>query len=335
MTQLSRAALLGSIPENVIGMYKSSRYLSSGPAGEKSVIRVFEPKQSRPSVIIKAFPEETGARGVTDSELSVLTFLRKHSSTECELRFSAPVPSASFGQTGWRFTVQSVAPGQPLSELIFLRARRRRWDFLQHELCQCALLATTVPDILGRDLPSHKISADWYKIPSVIERCSETDELVALEAERQAQEGLCAHGDFTIENVFWDSTNEEAAVIDWGFPIQGVPRLYDAITLLLSALPALALEHREVSSEDDRLERQFEAAFFGIGPWAVATRAILRNISSNLPGPSTNVWREFLLSLAIRTNYFFWRQPGCGRQYARLLQYAVQHKQAFVCATAP
>ena len=118
----------------------------------------------------------------------------------------------------------------------------------------------------------------------------------------------------------------KVSVIDWELPMLGVPPFYDAFTFLFSSLPALDLEPVETTI-DDRLLKQFRAAFFGVGPWAVATRDLLRRV---LPGNSSGLWLQMLVCLLIRSNYLLWRQSAIGKKYFRLLEVAANHKEQFV-----
>jgi hypothetical protein len=264
------------------------------------------------------------------AQFRVLSILQSHVLKDQEPRFCAPVPIESFGEAGWSYTVETAVPGQPLSELIFLRSRGGRLDFLQNELSQCVEIVAKVPHVLKGSAATPEIDPDWTKIPGGVSLASGIEQTLAVEASRWSHEGLCAHGDCTIENVFWESGIKKASIIDWEHPIRGVPPLYDAFVLLLSSLPALALEYREIPSADDRLERQFAAAFFSTGPWAMATHQVLQHVCGNSPGAASDLWRQLLLSLVIRANYFLWRQPSLGRQYSRLLKFAAEHESLFV-----
>ena len=302
----------------------ASPYLSGNAEGQKTVIRFFKAGDSVPSLVLKGSRGE--GQAAIESESQILGFLQSRSTREGGLGFSAPTPLRSFEQGGWYYTMETAAPGHPLSELIFLRSRRRRMEILRHELSRCAQIAETIPHVLDGAITAHRIDPSWYEIPLGVNLDAPTKAEVRLASSRCEQAGLCAHGDFTIENVFWESATEEVSVIDWELPMRGVPQLYDVYTLLLSSLPALALEIPEITNSDNRLESQFRAAFFGTGPWAMATREILERTSA----ASDNPWLELLMFLVIRSNYFLWRQPALGREYSRLLQFAAEHKKSFV-----
>ena len=303
-----------------------SQYLSFSAESEKATIRTFKTRDSELGVILKGSP--TGGLGekALVSEFQFLGFVRSRLSEQEVARFFVPIPITSFEHGGWHFAAQSVVAGQPLSELIFFRSRRRRFHFLRHEFSRCVEIAVSIPVILKQNTAARKLRPDWYQIPTIVQAGNQVKRTLAAEAEKWTEQELCAHGDFTIENVFWDARSQKVSVIDWELPLLGAPLLYDAFTLLFSSLPALAFEAREASSPGDRLEAQFKAAFFGSGKWANATGGILRLISDSLSEPVSGIWDQMLSCLVIRTNYFLWRQPSLGREYSRLLQYALLSK---------
>ena len=322
-------------PPRGMHLDEPSQYLSIGPTGTKAVIRIFGSSNSAPGVIAKASPSHAKADESLISAFRVLSSLQSRPSEERELPFSTPIPVESFSQAGWHFTVETAAPGSPLSELIFLRPHRGRLAFLRNELARCVEIAAQLPHILKGNVAPRKIDPEWYEIPKGMDLGPGVERTLAAESAKWAKQELCAHGDFTIENVFWDKAASKASVIDWDLPIQGVPPLYDAFTLLFSSLPALSLEHHSISFTEERLTQQFQAAFFSTGPWATATREILQRISTTKSGADSDIWQELVLSLVIRTRYFLWRQPSLGRQFSRLLEYAVQHEPLFVCGARP
>ncbi len=304
---------------------QAAPYLSGNPEGQKAVIRFFKDGDDVPRVVVKGSRGE--GRKALEFESQVLGFLQHRRSREGDLGFSAPSPLQSFEQGGWRYTMETGAPGQPLSALIFLRSRRRRMEILRHELSRCAQIAATVPHALDGVFSAHTIDASWYEVPDGVRVPADVRALLKGGAEKCRGEQHCAHGDFTIENVFWESSSGAVSVIDWELPLRGVPRLYDVYTLLLSSLPALALEIPQFQTND--LDSQFKAAFFGAGLWASVTAEILDRVSD----PACDLWMEMLMSLVIRTNYFLWRQPALGKEYGRLLEFAAEHKESFVGRT--
>ena len=300
-----------------------SQYLSFSAESEKATIRTFKTPDSELEVILKGSPIGGLGEKALASEFQFLGFVRSRLSEHEVARFSVPIPITSFEREGWHFAAQSVVAGQPLSELIFLRSRRRRLHFLRHEFSRCLEIAASIPVLLKQNTAARKLSPDWYQLPTLMQAGIQIKETLAAEAEKWTEQELCAHGDFTIENVFWDARSQKVSVIDWEMPMLGAPLLYDAFTLLFSSLPALALEAGEAASSGDRLEAQFQAAFFGSGEWANATSGILRLLSESLSEPVSGIWDQMLSCLVIRTNYFLWRQPSLGREYSRLLRCAL------------
>jgi hypothetical protein len=258
--------------------------------------------------------------------MNVLRFLQSRVQRGSYLGFSAPEPLSSFEHAGWHYTTETGAQGQPLSELIFLHSRRAKWGFLRHELLHALESAIHIPDAFCGQTAVRHLDASWYELPHTVSLEARTRAELESEIRRCINGELCCHGDFTIENVFWESASGKISVIDWELPLLGVPALYDAFTLLLSSLPALDLEPTETTVQH-RLLGQFRAAFFGTGRWAAETRELLWSLTK---GETSDLWLQMLVCLLIRSNYFLWRSPALGEQYARLLEFAGNHRQDFV-----
>ena len=298
-------------------------YLSGNSDGKKTVIRFFPPDESTPRFVIKG-SQDAGCRRALETEVSVLRFLQSRVQAGMDLGFSAPVSVMSFEDAGWRYTTETAAHGRPLSELIFLHSQGSRWNILQDQLLRAAQSSMKIPDAFHGQSTVRLIDAAWYQVPTWVNVDGSMKSELALEGAKWANSRLCAHGDFTIENVFWESSYG-ISVIDWELPMLGVPPAYDAFTLLLSSLPALDLELSE--SGDHPLLAQFQAAFFGTGRWARGTRELLQKIT---PGDTSRLWLQMMMCLVIRSNYFLWRQPAIGKQYFRLLEVAAEQKERFV-----
>jgi len=300
-------------------------YLSRTAGGKKTVIRFFSSHDATPKVVLKG-SQDAAFQRTLELEVNILRFLQARAQEGTDLGFSTPVPMRSFEDAGWKYTAETAAPGQPLSELIFLHSRRTRWKILHNELLHALQSAVRIPHAFDGQAGVREIDRAWYKLPNCVSLERRIQSELALETAKWAHARLCAHGDFTVENVFWECASSKVSVIDWELPMLGVPPFYDACTLLLSSLPALDLEPVETTGED-RLLKQFRAAFFGTGRWAVLTRELLQKVTS---GDTSGLWLQMLVCLVIRSNYFLWRQPAIGWQYSRLLEIAANHREDFV-----
>jgi len=300
-------------------------YLSGTPGSKKTVIRFFRSGDSAPKLVLKG-SRDAGCQRALKLEVNVLRFLQSRVREGTDLGFSTPVPVMSFEDNGWHYTTETAAQGQPLSELIFLHSRRARWSILHNELLHALQSAVKIPNAFHGQTAVREIHPTWYKLPNCVSLEHRVQSELAVETAKWMNARLCAHGDFTIENVFSESSSGKVSVIDWELPMLGVPPLYDAFTLLLSSLPALDLEPVETTGED-LLPGQFRAAFFGTGRWAVATRELLQRVT---PGEASGLWLQMLACLLIRSNYFLWRQPAIGARYCRLLEIAGNHREHFV-----
>jgi len=312
---------------------EATHYLSSREIDTKAVIRVFEAGQSTPDLILKTSACNRPEEQALADEFHALTALQALADQGHDMPFSTPRPLDFFLEGGQRYMEQTLAVGKPISELIFLQHRRRRIRFLHDEMSRCVEVGSGLSQTLRQRLAARPVNPSWYKAPESLALGSDDRHFLATIAHECVRRDSHAHGDFTIENVYWDRASGQITVIDWELPMRGVPRLYDAFVFLFSSLPAMALEEHRVSTESERLPQQFRESFFGTGVWAAATRAILHRIAPAVPHSESECWGEMLMSLVIRTNYFLWRAPALGQQYLRLIDCALQHKSSFVGRT--
>lgn len=303
--------------------------VSGGKAGNKCVIRIYDSKDTNRQVIAKAAaPTQTAVDGLS-AEFRNLTFLSNRLAQEHSVNLFVPRPLASFTAAGWHFTVESAAPGQQLGDVLISLSRRQQTAFFRAELVQCALAAVNISRILSEHNDIGPTDARWFDIPESARLDPEIRRLLAAQIEKCTRSSFRAHGDFTIENIFWEKSSRRITVVDWQQPVQGVPFLYDVFTLLLSSLPALALDEGRRADAENRFENQFLTAFFHPGASASLTRDFLQAYCAFYPISRQDIWGEFLLSLLMRSNYFLARQSAFGPQYLRLLKLAVRLENDF------
>lgn len=300
------------------------QYLCSTNGEGKSVILVTDGGTSGNELVIKACP----AGETLESE--ILTHLNLSILRAQPGSFAVPASLGSFALGGFSYAVETGAPGQQVSTLILSRAPTRRLGCLNIEVRACADVVPELARVLkSENVRVPRISSNWLAIPSSVRLDEEITSCITTEASRWRAQGIRAHGDFTIENIFWQSPDRPVTVIDWEHVLEGVPPLFDVMTLLLSAVPALALKHRETRNPNLRAEQQFLAAFFGSDPWSRANAEILLNTSARMGITNVEIWNQFLLSLVIRTNYLFSRKSKLGVQYSRLAELAAKHRTQF------
>jgi len=301
-------------------------YLCSITEAGKSVILLSEHNEFRTRLVIK-----TWARGSTEPGTLVQVHSRV-SEAEAETdRFMVPAPLGSFTLNSRSYAVETPAEGQSIAALILNSPPRKRLRFLEVQLPMCARAAMGVSRVLSATVAVPGIDSTWLTIPDQTLLDRQIASYINMEASRWKAQGVRAHGDFSIENIFWEASGRRIWIIDWAHVIEGVPPLYDVITLLLSAVPALALEHREANNHDVRSEQQFLAAFFGAGAWAKANAKILHTARARMEHTNLDIWKQFLLSLVIRANDFFARKSKLANQYCRLIELASKNRARFVC----
>jgi hypothetical protein len=87
----------------------------------------------------------------------VARFLQSRAQQGTDLGFSTPVSIRSFEDAVWYYTTETAAQGQPLSELIFLRSRRARWEMPRNEVLHVLEIAVTIPKALDGQTAVHEI----------------------------------------------------------------------------------------------------------------------------------------------------------------------------------
>lgn len=294
----------------------------------KWTLRISQQDDERRSLMVKVCPPPCDNSALS-SEFCILTHLTSGLGKDPDPHFSVPRPVGSSEFAGWHLTAETVVEGMPLSQLMFLRSRAWRAAFLRGEFPRFAAIATEASDLLKGSIPVHTVARDWYQVPGDVGDAARIAPAVALEADKWRCRGIRAHGDFTIENIFLDESAKAISIIDWEQPLEGVPPLYDVLTLLFSSTAALALENQESAVGESVIGRQFLAAFFGSGEWAKATRDILVHAADHLCLSGSDIWREFLLFLVIRINHFQSRASAFAAQYSHLLELAIQHERFF------
>lgn len=307
---------------------KPVHYLLGGRP-TKWTIRTCQQDDPRRCLMLKASPPPYET--VLAAEFRILEHLRSRLRENPDPTFSVPRPIGTFELAGWHLMVETVAEGLPLSQLMFRRSRAWRAAFLQREFPRGVAIAAEISDLLKGNIPVHKIGLAWYQIPSSVGTSADIAPLIASQADKWQRQGIRAHGDFTIENIFWDESTRKISIIDWESPFEGVPPLYDVLTLLFSATPALALETHQSATPESIIGQQFLASFFGLHQWSKDIREILLHAADRLGQNASDIWPQFLLFLIIRINHFQSRQSPFAAQYSHLLELAIQFQHRFVC----
>lgn len=131
------------------------------------------------------------------------------------------------------------------------------------------------------------------------------------------------HGDFTIENLYLVS-DRSYGLIDWEhLSVHSVP-LYDAVSLLLSAIPLLRGRRTDNWTAVDG----FRTAFLGDGAWAYLFRSILSFTAKELGVPQHEVRDAFVFCLRERVSYHRERASILASVHEAFVRLAVEYYPA-------
>jgi Phosphotransferase enzyme family len=131
------------------------------------------------------------------------------------------------------------------------------------------------------------------------------------------------HGDFTIENLLLVS-DRSYGLIDWEhLSVHSVP-LYDAVSLLLSAIPLLRGRRTDNWTAVDG----FRTAFLGDGAWAYLFRSILSFTAKELGIPQHEVRDAFVFCLRERVSFHRERASSLVSVHEAFVRLAVEYYPA-------
>ena len=308
--------------------------LSTRPYGRKSLIRVFEADATFPEVMLKVSTSAPGAAEATRSEYAALaTAVRQHRLTRSPL-FFIPEPLGVSEVGSFVFAAESIAPGRPLSQLVFSAHPSNRRAILSRMLGRAIEISVAVARMLRGVDAVPEASAGWRDLPADLHDESAVVRM-AMEAQarwpdRQGPGSWGHHGDFTIENLFFTQGDDPLSTIDWEHSLRGAPALYDVFTLLNSALPAVDGPHG--LSDEEMWTERFASAYFGSGRWADLYRDLLVQGCRGLWLPESDVWPQFVQFLLMRTHYFDERGGQVNLLHRCLLRAAAEHRGHFLMA---
>src|SRR5947208_9926366 len=176
-------------------------YLCSITEAGKSVILLSEHNEFRTRLVIK-----TWARGSTEPGTLVQVHSRV-SEAEAETdRFMVPAPLGSFTLNSRSYAVETPAEGQSIAALILNSPPRKRLRFLEVQLPMCSRAALCVSRVLSATVAVPGIDSTWLTIPDQTLLDRQIASYINMEASRWKAQGVRAHGDFSIENIFWEAS---------------------------------------------------------------------------------------------------------------------------------
>jgi SAM-dependent methyltransferase len=300
--------------------------LSTSAFGDKSVIQLVEPRAAVSRLVIKASTPMPGSpKGILD-EVDRLSLAKSRLESNRKLHFVVPRQLASFTAANFQYSVESVAAGENLSRLLFRCPQSRRLDFLVQVLPKCVDAAVDIAEILRGETAVPKPLRSWWQLSPNI---GSTPLLISDHYDH----AWVQHGDFTVENVFVESSRATFTVVDWQHMVRGVPPFYDILSMLLSLIPAVTIEGWSGSNPPPARDKQFLTAFFIKGEWADLFKRALLSVCDRLGITQDSVWAMFLEFLVLRTNYHASRNSELAQVHARYLQLATQHEDKFLIGT--
>jgi SAM-dependent methyltransferase len=310
--------------------------LYTGPFSKKTVLRIFAAEDSAPALIVKASTPAPDSQKEIEVERANLALAQARCHDRPEARVQVPRPGAAFRLGRCHCAVESAVSGEPVSRLLFLCPATRRFDFLSRWLLRCAASAVEIAKALHGEHMAPPLDESWREPPDEL-----GPGLQRITTEASGPAGSYAdwvqHGDFTSENLFFDSRADQFAVIDWQHLVRGAPPLYDLLSFLLSILHAIPPP--EFQTQDGLppgaaavadQERRLLSAFFAPNRWSALFRKAVHIVGDALEVAQDAFWPMFLETLIIRTNFHASRNSSFAAVHKRYLQIAAANREAFL-----
>lgn len=304
--------------------------------GRKNLVRVFESGEDKPRLILKSSTAGPGSVEAVEREYRNLERVAERLRKLADPVFSVPKPIGSMRVGGFLYTVESVAPGEEFSQILFPR-RRDGVGFLGSQFRSSVAAAVQIALMLRRDEEVAAANPRRWSVSAQCESDAGVERLwrscaAASSPGSSREEQWVQHGDFTIYNLFVEQSSGALSVVDWGELVVGLPPLYDLLSLLTSIVPLVSSEKNVSGSDQDLLDRKFFVAFFGRGAWAEMNRQFLLEACQKLEILRSRVWEMFVQFLVLRCSYYVAMGSREARKYLGFLRLAAQHEAAFLFA---
>lgn len=309
--------------------------LVSHPFSRKNVVAVYEADANVPSLVLKSSTSASDSMEVVEAELRNLELLNAQLRTQANPTFSVPEAIGSLKIGPFLFTVESVAAGRELSELLLPPRHPANPTQLAGALQRSIEAAIQIAQMLRGHTSIEPVDSRWWELPQELESEPDIQLLkeprngtLLLDGERY--ENWVQHGDFTIYNLFVEESSGKLTVVDWGSLRRGLPPLYDVLSLLISVLPVMQLENIATPADNDLLEAQFLEAFFGRGRWSKLNAQLLLGICRHLGIPSHLIWDMLVQFLFLRARFYLSRGSEEARSYLSFLRLTSRHTREFL-----
>jgi ubiquinone/menaquinone biosynthesis C-methylase UbiE/uncharacterized protein YbaR (Trm112 family) len=304
--------------------------LYSNPFGLKSVIRVFENGSIDPVCVIKTTTLAPGATSSLNREYQCMQIVSERFGARKDISFSVPRPLGFTRIGSFDYLAESVAPGLPVSRVVFPATGPKRVEILTKLLPRCVKAAIQITRDLAPEERVDRVDPSWLNPPEEV--ASDPNALAQLR-------GLLArcpadsvhHGDFTLENVFVDPSGG-IAVIDWEHMFRGGSALHDIFTMFIAVILG---EPQAGAAEGVPGLAQFEAAFFGSGRWASPFREWIQEACRSLNVPEKDVLPMLVQFLLLRFNQLKSRNSALAGQHGAYLAAALRNADRFLIGGRP
>ena len=325
----ARLTEISNLLPELTGIQGLTCSLYTGPFYHKSLIWIFDRGAKVPRLIAKISDGSPAGAMAIATEFSNLSLVAAKLAKEADAAFAVPVPGRCGELEKWVFATESVAKGQTLAAS-FAGYPYRALSRLELKLARCVDIAAQLAKLLRGQTAIRPLDEDDWRIPAGLDEDVALSSLLAAARSRRSQDPSWAqHGDYTIENIFLDSSTQKLTVVDWEDATRGVTPLYDVFSLLLSTL-FLAARWESHNGELVSTQRCFRDAFFGAGPWARMFRSLLLSAAKQLAIPQEEVWADLLEFLVLRTNLYTRKSSEMEKEHREFLVTAIQHRHEFV-----
>lgn len=309
--------------------------LSTAPFGEKTVLFGADERSGKVRTIAKISTLAPGSADKLREEYQNLSLVSDALKNHASPAFLVAEPQGCTEKGIFTVTLESSVAGTQFSKLALSLPTSKRIGFIARLLSPCLAAMKQLAEMLDKT-SSVKVAdeAPWQAQthsagnvhPSEIMR-----EYAPIRQEtRREYETVVQHGDFTLENIFWDPTVSALSVIDWKDLRRGLPPLYDVVSLLISILPVLPESDDKQLDKTDPLQALFSESFFGCGPAARLFREALEKTCEGAHVPPERAWEMFLHSLLLRVGHYQSMGNPLAENHSRFLHFALQNRSSFV-----
>lgn len=178
--------------------------------------------------------------GNVEAEFNNLQRVRAKLLDRGESKLTVPRPIALLRDGNNTYALVSSARGTVFNRILSAEAHRGNLNTLRHHVTRLVRCGAELSEVLQTIDNVAGIDPEWYNLPEEVARdAALADRVRTLRYFSDARPGDRAswiqHGDFAMENTFFDKGTGRIEVIDWDDLASGLPPLYDVLTLIVQA----------------------------------------------------------------------------------------------------